>query len=76
MKNTWILILIIAFGCSSKVKNKYPTKEAVVGSVKPVRLTFDTTQLFLTDYFLTPDSIDSIVCPQGLAHQKINTRLH
>lgn len=73
MKNTWILILIIAFGCSSKVKNKYPTKEAVVGSVKPVRLTFDTTQLFLTDYFLTPDSIDSIVCPQGLAHQKINT---
>lgn len=68
-----LLGVLFVLGCTPKKVENFPVKDAILGWVKPVNLNLDSTQFFLSDYFLYPDSVDSVVCPQGLNFENTET---
>lgn len=61
-----ILILFAIAGCSRNVRTPLPAASNIVGLASPVLLEYDTTVVFLPDYFRDPAAIDDIAIP-GMA---------
>jgi len=72
--------LILAFGliglllsCSTEKEKavwEIPQKDAIVGLAKPIQLNFDSTKIYFSDFFITPEKVDSVKIPNGL--QKVD----
>lgn len=63
------------FGCTiNPKKNSIPEldKAPIVGLASPIKLGLDSTIIISEDYFLHPDSIDSVQVPTGLTLHKEN----
>lgn len=50
-------------------EQKFPEKHAITNVVAPVTLNQDTTRIYLTDYFIRPQEVDSIQFSKGLKHE-------
>lgn len=69
MKNTLyaFLLCIIILGCESKEKSiEFPISQEIIGLASPIRLQPDSTIIYLEDYFMNPENMDSSKLPYGL----------
>ena len=77
-RNKFVLGLALVgtlFSCRVKtIKNTIPELEnsPIVGLASPIKLALDSTLIIAEDYFLHPDSIDSVQAPNGLTAHSIN----
>jgi glycosidase len=66
MKNLFLFASILALAaCKNEVKTDAPVAD-VVGLCSPIQLQPDSTVLYLSDYFLQPERLDSFALPAEL----------
>lgn len=69
MKKIFLLAVVIAlWSCNKSPEVSFPDFDPVIGLATPVHLDIGPTNIFLSDYVLYPDSIDSVF----VAGKKIN----
>jgi cyclomaltodextrinase len=64
------LILVFAISCSQAAFGQapFPAVQAIPNVVQPVTLNKDTTHIYLADYFIQPEQIDSVSFSKGIKH--------
>lgn len=73
----WLLLVTITlWGCTHSPNSEFklPQQEAISGLGYPIALQYDSTELYLTDYFLEPNQIDSIYPVEGLSLVRLDER--
>lgn len=55
-----ILAVVILFGCEKHPNFQFPAFDPIIGLATPIQLDIGPTNIFLSDYVLYPDSIDSV----------------
>jgi len=73
MKKLIPLLLIVIFfaGCKKNQKKKsFPEEHEILNIVYPLKLNVDTTLIFLQDYVINPERIDSITFSNGITQYK------
>ena len=58
--------LAICGGVNAFAQSSFPATQAIANVVSPVTLNKDTTIIYLTDFFIQPEQIDSITFSKGL----------
>lgn len=66
-----ILLVLICSFISVKVfaQGKFPAVHAISNVVAPVTLNQDTTTIYLSDFFIKPEQIDSVSFSRGIKHE-------
>jgi cyclomaltodextrinase len=68
IKNSLLCVICLTACLSSYAQNKFPEKQAIYNVVAPLTLNQDTTTIYLTDFFIKPDLIDSVHFSDGIRH--------
>lgn len=63
-----LAVFLICFTLSSFSQVTYPKEQAIPNVVAPVTLNSDTTTIYLSDFFIKPEQIDSVSFSKGLKH--------
>jgi glycosidase/phosphoribosyl-AMP cyclohydrolase len=61
-----LLLAILVWGCTSKDTIEYG--DQIVGLGSPINLGFDSTVVVMEDYFMEPNTIDSISVPETITY--------
>ena len=67
-KGSMILLICFAVQLSAFSQATFPKEQAIANVVAPVTLNQDTTTIYLTDYFIKPEQIDSVNFSKGLKY--------
>lgn len=72
-----LFFAVVLVSCTPQDSNEnyaVHQQNGIIGLAQPVQLNFDSTELFLTDFFLASEEVDSVVLPSGLTQYKSNKK--
>lgn len=76
-RSAFVFATLLSLSCQKEQKKRmYPLQSQIIGLASPISLEFDSTIVFLEDYFLNPDLIDSISTPAELLSKKDGQMLY
>ena len=68
MLKGWMILVICCIQIKAFSQSAFPEKQAIANVVAPVTLNQDTTTIYLTDFFIKPDQIDSVHFSKGIKY--------
>jgi cyclomaltodextrinase len=68
VKKSFFLTISLLVYLSSFAQNQFPVEQAISNVIAPVTLNADTTTIYLTDFFIRPEQIDSVHFSRGIKY--------